>query len=168
MRRSSFKKLGPDVESTDINLSRDVSSQYDNVKIVADNMTAVVAAGENISTIVDVYEQVVPNLTEILLTNDNAAIAGIKALEATDVALLASKWASNPEDVIVAGGEYSAYHWAQKAEEAVAPSNLLAAIKTVDGAGSELDADLLDGQHGAYYTDANINTQVLQFALMGA
>ena len=29
--------------------------------------------------------------------------------------LLASKWASNPEDVVVAGGEYSAYHWAKKA-----------------------------------------------------
>ena len=32
-------------------------------------------------------------------------------------------------------------------------SELLAAIKTVDGGTSGLDADLLDGQHGAYYRD---------------
>lgn len=35
---------------------------------------------------------------------------------------------------------------------------ILALLKTVDGSGSELDADLLDGQEGAYYLDAsNIN-----------
>ena len=34
---------------------------------------------------------------------------------------------------------------------AVTAANLLTAIKTVDGAGSGLDADLLDGQSGAYY-----------------
>lgn len=31
------------------------------------------------------------------------------------------------------------------------PAEILAALITVDGAGSNLDADLLDGQHGAYY-----------------
>jgi len=31
-------------------------------------------------------------------------------------------------------------------------SEILTAVKTVDGAGSGLDADLLDGQHGSYYT----------------
>ena len=34
---------------------------------------------------------------------------------------------------------------------AVTAANLLTAIKTVDGTGSGLDADLLDGQSGAYY-----------------
>ena len=35
---------------------------------------------------------------------------------------------------------------------------ILTLLKTVDGSGSELDADLLDGQEGAYYLDAsNIN-----------
>lgn len=32
------------------------------------------------------------------------------------------------------------------------PSEILTAIKTVDGPSSGLDADLLDGQHGSYYT----------------
>lgn len=31
-------------------------------------------------------------------------------------------------------------------------AEILTAIKTVDGSGSGLDADLLDGQHGSYYT----------------
>lgn len=40
----------------------------------------------------------------------------------------------------------------------VSPSDLLTAIKTVDGAGSGLDADLLDGQHGSFYQNAsNLN-----------
>ena len=34
---------------------------------------------------------------------------------------------------------------------AVTAANLMTAIQTVDGAASALDADLLDGQHGAYY-----------------
>jgi hypothetical protein len=32
-------------------------------------------------------------------------------------------------------------------------NDILTQLKTVDGAGSELDADLLDGQHGQYYLD---------------
>jgi hypothetical protein len=34
-------------------------------------------------------------------------------------------------------------------------ANVLTAIKTVDGSGSGLDADLLDGQNGSYYLDWN-------------
>jgi hypothetical protein len=34
------------------------------------------------------------------------------------------------------------------------PAEILTAIKTVDGAASGLDADLLDGQHGSFYQDA--------------
>ena len=38
-------------------------------------------------------------------------------------------------------------------------SEILTAIKTVDGAGTGLDADLLDGQHGSYYaTAASVGT----------
>ena len=33
-------------------------------------------------------------------------------------------------------------------------SEILTAVKTVDGAASGLDADLLDGQHGAHYLNA--------------
>lgn len=35
------------------------------------------------------------------------------------------------------------------------PANLLSDLLTVDGAGSGLDSDLLDGQEGSYYLDVN-------------
>lgn len=42
----------------------------------------------------------------------------------------------------------------------MAAGDILTAIKTVDGAGSGLDSDLLDGQTGTYYaTAANVNTK---------
>lgn len=42
---------------------------------------------------------------------------------------------------------------------------ILTLLKTVDGSGSELDADLLDGQEGAYYLDAsNINAGTIDDA----
>jgi len=43
-------------------------------------------------------------------------------------------------------------------------AQLLTSIKTVDGASSGLDADLLDGQHGSYYRDAgNFNAGKIPF-----
>ena len=54
---------------------------------------------------------------------------------------------------------------------AVSAANLLASIQTVDGAGSGLDADLLDGQSSAYYqvastaiTTSNIASQSVNYA----
>lgn len=44
------------------------------------------------------------------------------------------------------------------------PAGLLAKLLTVDGAGSGLDADLLDGQHGAYYLDLLNATGILPAA----
>ena len=38
--------------------------------------------------------------------------------------------------------------------------NILNELKTVDGAGSGLDADLLDGQHGAYYLGGGVSRVV--------
>jgi hypothetical protein len=50
-------------------------------------------------------------------------------------------------------------------------AEILTAIKTVDGAASGLDADLLDGQHGSYYqpastaiTTSNIGSQSVSYA----
>lgn len=46
--------------------------------------------------------------------------------------------------------------------------NLATAITEVDGAGSGIDADLLDGQHGSYYQNAgNINAGTLAIARGG-
>jgi hypothetical protein len=40
-------------------------------------------------------------------------------------------------------------------EAAYVATDILAKLKTVDGAASGLDADLLDGQHGSYYAVAS-------------
>jgi len=56
----------------------------------------------------------------------------------------------NKLDAISAGAEVNVYE---------SPAQLLTAIKTVDGAGSGLDADLLDGQSSAHYaTAASVST----------
>lgn len=45
------------------------------------------------------------------------------------------------------------------------PSEILTDVKTVDGAGSGLDADQLDGQHGSFFRDAsNMNAGTLNIA----
>lgn len=58
-----------------------------------------------------------------------------------------------------AGGDTSSYRWTGSIYAMVSNSltaaDILALVKTVDGAGSGLDADLLDGQSGAYYAVAS-------------
>ena len=54
---------------------------------------------------------------------------------------------------------------AKLASSSYTASDVLTKIKTVDGASSGLDADLLDGQHGSYYRNAgNINAGTINTA----
>jgi hypothetical protein len=47
-------------------------------------------------------------------------------------------------------------------------SELLESVKTVDGSGSELDADLLNGQEGSFYQDvSNLNAGTMSRAGLG-
>jgi hypothetical protein len=50
---------------------------------------------------------------------------------------------------------------------ATTPANILTGLKTVDGAGSGLDADLLDGQNGTYYTTMANQTGTISDAQHG-
>lgn len=52
-------------------------------------------------------------------SNTSAAAGEVaqSASEAAASATLAEQWATEDEDTVVSGGEYSAYHWAQKAQE---------------------------------------------------
>jgi hypothetical protein len=54
----------------------------------------------------------------------SASTATTQATNATNSATLAQKWANEAEDVVVASGQYSAYHWAQKAADFAAGSAL--------------------------------------------
>lgn len=84
-------------------------------------------------------------------TNAETAEANAETAEtnAETAATLASRWATEAEDVVVSGGQYSAYHWAQKAQDIVlgdipassvefAPSGNIAATD-VQAAIEELD-----------------------------
>jgi hypothetical protein len=48
-----------------------------------------------------------------------ATNAGTSATNAASSATLAQRWATEAEDVVVSGGLFSAYHWAQKAMDAL-------------------------------------------------
>ena len=86
----------------------------------------------DVTVIVTRYDAVL-NATENVVINVNAEIAK------------AAEWAIHPEDVLVPGGnlvdEYSAYHWAQKAEENAA-STVAAAADAAAAAASETAAGL--------------------------
>jgi hypothetical protein len=70
-------------------------------------------------------------------------------------------------------GSVNLYHTAARVNALIAAAytaaDVLAKLLTVDGTGSSLDADLLDGQHGAYYRDAgNLNAGTLDVARLPA
>jgi len=106
------------------------------------------------------------------------ADALIAVTDADAAALLAQQWAENPEDDDVVPGGFSALHWAAKAEtfaasvqlpspavantfvrrnagntiyDAISITGVKDELLTVDGAGSGLDADLLDGSHASAF-----------------
>jgi len=121
-----------------------VAENITNVNVIGSNITSVNTVGNNIADVASVAQQVVPNLAEILLADENATIAITKASEASTSKELAHKWADNPEDVPVVGtvginDEYSAYHWAKKAEAVVGGNITLDSLYDVDTTG------ILDG-----------------------
>lgn len=92
--------------------------------------------------------------TQAGIATTKAGDADTARIAAEAAETLAEKWASNPYNTLVDGVKYSALHYATVAANEAAtstPASLLIDIKTVDGAGSGLDADLLDGQQGSYY-----------------
>lgn len=86
-----------------------------------------------------------------------AASASAASTSETNAAASEAKaedWAEETEDVEVETGKYSAKHWSAKAEETLIDklnisdftgADILSRLLTVDGDGSELDADLLGG-----------------------
>lgn len=112
-----------------------VNTNAGNIAVVAgvsSDVSTVAGVAGSIPTIVS---EIVPNMVEILMADNNAAIATTKAnaasvsavsaeasAEAADIAeQLAYEWANKAENIPVTGvigtdDEYSAYHWAKKAE----------------------------------------------------
>lgn len=124
-----------------------INANSGNIAIVANDLSLEYAYIDDYGSIVDpvesgvvtqsgiitVAENIVPNLAELLLVDDKAAQVAadtITVVSAKDDAVLAAsnadasevlagKWASEAEDIIVADGKYSSYHWAQKAADIV-------------------------------------------------
>lgn len=63
---------------------------------------------------------------------------------------LAERWANEDEDTVVENGEYSAYHWAKKAEDFVAGE---IGIDTIPGLREELDARIERGEYQLFYPE---------------
>lgn len=85
-----------------------------------------------------------------------AASAAAALLSETNAATSASN--ASTSETNAATSAQTAIEAKEDAEAAAAsftPAGLLADLKTVDGAGSGLDADLLDGQQGSFYQNAS-------------
>lgn len=93
-----------------------ISPHYGNIETVAGSIRNVNNVGDNINNVNSVAINIVPNLVEILDADTNAQIATSKAAEASESQLLAERWASENEDVVVDNNKYSARHYALKAE----------------------------------------------------
>jgi len=151
MRRSSFQQV-------DVQISREIESQYDNVKIVADNISYVekladaldngVFAGieAELDGVLQIATEVVPHIAEILLADDKAVIATTKAAEALVSA--------NNADASEAAADLSEAN-ALASKQAAAASELVASTKAAEALASAQAADTSEANALSYMTDAN-------------
>ena len=95
-----------------------LDTNYPSVEIVGNNMEEVIIVGENIASVITCATNIV------LISNAEgyALAASASATAALVSENLAKQWAVEAEDTEVTPGLYSAYHWAQKAEEIVVAS----------------------------------------------
>lgn len=90
-----------------------------------------------------------------LMDSELTDLAGIKSLDTSTILASGSIGATINDNAVKLAGIESGATADQTASE------ILTAIKTVDGAGSGLDADTLDGEQGAYYApSASMKTYV--------
>lgn len=149
--------------SENVNVIRDLNGNVDNLVTLAGSIDAVITlsnrlveigtVNENIAEIVAVANSIYPNIIEILKSKQYSEEALASRDEAESFRDSAAYYEDSARRFAYGTGEietglYSAKHYAQEAQNAsMDPSSLLTKIKTVDGAGSGLDADMLDGFH---------------------
>ena len=117
------------------------------------NVVAALTAGDNITiaangTIAGAAQYTHPNHSgEVTSTADGATVIVDDIVDEAN--LKVSNTPTNGYFLSAQSGNTGGMTWAEVAQPSA--SDTLNTIKTVDGTGSGLDADLLDGQHGAYY-----------------
>ena len=117
------------------------------------NVVAALTAGANITiaangTIAGAAQYTHPNHSgEVTSTADGATVIVDDIVDEAN--LKVSNTPTNGYFLSAQSGNTGGMTWAEVAQPSA--SDTLTTIKTVDGTGSGLDADLLDGQEGAYY-----------------
>lgn len=104
------------------------------------------------------YSAVLAGTTASYTTAEETKLAGIEAGATADqtAAEIKTAYESNANTNAFTDAEQTKLAGIESGATAdQTASEILTAIKTVDGAASGLDADLLDGQHGSYYLDGN-------------
>lgn len=99
-----------------------VAGSIANVNIVAPSIASVNTVATNIASV----NSAATNMAAIIAAPTHATNASNSATAASGSATLANKWANEAEDVVVSGGQYSAYHWMKKAQAAA--SNVAANV----------------------------------------
>lgn len=108
-------------------------TSINNINIVAPKIDKVETVSNNITNVNNVAD----NIVDIQNAGENAQIATDKSAEALASEKKAHKWANYPEDQIIQGtfgidDEYSAYHWAKKAELAAGGKIVLSSLCDVN------------------------------------
>lgn len=159
-----------------VNVLRDLNGNVQNlvdlagsiaaVNVIANRLVEIDTVSDNIAEIVAVANSIYPNLVEILKTKEYSDLAKEymeSSLSNRDNSYYFYTRAvdfATKMDGEVDTGLYSARYYAQEAKTAgVSPEGLLTKLKTVDGAGSGLDADTVDG------FEANVYPRSLQVAV---
>lgn len=161
------------------------------IEIVSEHIPQIVATGNNIADVVtvasleDTMNTIIYNMNDINTASQNALTATAKAtaannsaIDANDSETMARKWATEPENVPVTGiagsgtEEYSAYHYAKKAESVLGGNITLDSLYDVDTTGVQNGALIMydsndsrwrdyDFQHNPYIGfDVNANHTV--------
>lgn len=114
----SWNKIASVIATIDIDQLQILATQIDQdaAQVAADKAT-VTAAAQQVAT------DKAAAANSASAASDSEGIATTKSDEASDSAELSRQWAVNAEDVVVSGGEYSSYHWAQKAEKSAAEAS---------------------------------------------
>ena len=141
--------------ATDTSVSSAVSSLSSSVDVTTDALAADIATNSSAIAGLD-STYATDTALGLVDTKANTNASNISSND-SDIATNASGIATNAADIATNTGKLAGIEVGATADQT--PAQLLTAIKTVDGAGSGLDADLLDGNTSSHFaTAASVST----------
>jgi len=141
--------------ATDTSVSSAVSSLSSSVEVTTDALAADIATNSSAIAGLD-STYATDTALGLVDTKANTNASNISSND-SDIATNASGIATNTANISTNTGKLAGIEAGATADQT--PAQLLTAIKTVDGAGSGLDADLLDGNTSSHFaTAASVST----------